>query len=207
MIKQTIENNTIPKFPEPDFVCKMAIQELDDYIANTNSWNLNPQYFRRKSWNVMEKSAYIEYLLRGGKESRTIRLNSPDFWGADTDAPHITLDNSLVCIDGYKRLRAITGFYNNEVPAFGRYYKDMRDILSENITIDIEFYGYILIEDIVDSYLQYNKYHLRHAPHKIQCLTRFMEAQREDTKILLDEIMAQHHAIREGKTIILDNKK
>lgn len=83
---------------------------------------LNSDFQRGHVWTEEQQIAFIEYFLRGGKSGRDIYLNNPD-WGHKNKGDY----HDFVCVDGLQRITAVRRFINNEIPAFGTYYKDFED--------------------------------------------------------------------------------
>jgi uncharacterized protein with ParB-like and HNH nuclease domain len=94
---------------------------------------LNPDFQRGHVWTEKQQIAYIEFLLRRGKSGRVIYFNCP-YWS------HGSRDGWFVCVDGLQRTTAIMRFINNEIPAFGCYYKDFEDkpsFIRDSISVNI----------------------------------------------------------------------
>ncbi len=84
---------------------------------------LEPDFQRAHVWDKKKQSAYVEFVLRGGKSSKELYFNSPAF-GRQDKKP--TLPDTIVLVDGLQRLTAVRGFMNNKVKAFGLYLKDFK---------------------------------------------------------------------------------
>lgn len=81
---------------------------------------LNPDFQRGNVWTEEQQIAFVEFYLRGGKTARVIYFNCP-YWN---DYNNDKYDMDMVCVDGLQRLTALRRFLNNEIKAFGTYYKD-----------------------------------------------------------------------------------
>ena len=89
---------------------------------------LNPNFQRGHVWTEQQQIAYVEFILKGGKPSRTIYFNMPS-WGGVTP---LTQYDDFVCVDGLQRITAVLKFMNNEIKIFGSYYKEFGDHMSSN---------------------------------------------------------------------------
>lgn len=80
---------------------------------------LNPDFQRGHVWTEEQQVAFIEYFLMGG-DIGIIHFNAPHW-------PDVSVNDDYVCVDGLQRITAFQKFYNNEIKAFGMYYKDFDD--------------------------------------------------------------------------------
>jgi hypothetical protein len=120
------------------------------------------KFQRGHVWTESQQIAYIEYVLRGGKE---VWFNYPGWDGPD----HI--DNArMVCVDGLQRITAVNRFNNNEIKAFGRYKSDYYGVLGVNdYTFDIYVNDIIEERDVIEWYLEMNS---GGTPHSAEELDR-----------------------------------
>lgn len=79
---------------------------------------LDPDFQRGHVWTEAQQTAYVEFSLRGGRGAREILFNCPG-WPLTT--------SGMVLVDGLQRVTAVLRFLDNEIPAFGTYYKDYED--------------------------------------------------------------------------------
>lgn len=110
---------------------------------------LNPDFQRGHIWNEKQQIAYIEFLLRGGKSGRILYFNCPD-WSAGGR------EGEFVCVDGLQRTTAILKFLNNEIPAFGVYYKDYEDKLPIDIDVLINVNELQTKKEVLKWYIEMN---------------------------------------------------
>ncbi len=92
-------------------------QTLRD-LADPDGIDLDPDFQRAHVWTVEQQIRYVEFTLRGGRSAKTIMFNKA-FW-----PNHDTSNQPMVLVDGKQRLRAVSRFMNNEIPAFGTLYGD-----------------------------------------------------------------------------------
>ena len=96
-------------------------KEEDDYYK----LQLCLLFQRGHVWSEEQQSAYVEYLLRGGKSATTIYFNFPGWLGNPS-----TEYNDFVCVGGLQRVTALLKFLNNELRVFGKLYKEFEGRLS-----------------------------------------------------------------------------
>lgn len=119
--------NEIPQFTQSgnwqsDFDLENLIRHIDSEVEKYGL-NLNPDFQRGHVWTIEQEKAFIEYFLRGGRTGRDIYFNSPSW---NFSVPEGEYDE-YVCVDGLQRITAIRKFLNNEISAFGTYYRDFED--------------------------------------------------------------------------------
>lgn len=107
---------------------------LEDYVENYKL-DLNPDFQRGHVWTKEQQTAYMEFLLKGGKTSRVIYFNCPYYF----DYTPEKYDMDMVCVDGLQRLTAIRKFLNNELKVFGYYLNEFEDAEIIRRTYDIKF--------------------------------------------------------------------
>lgn len=90
---------------------------------------LNPDFQRGHVWTEEQQIKFIEYFLMGG-DVGVIHFNAP-YW------PNVSDDGTYVCVDGLQRLTAYMRYFNNEIKAFGYYYKEMEGRPSNHIKISV----------------------------------------------------------------------
>lgn len=112
----------IPQFPHSCWRVNVDFK----YVKNTlDRWSergegenliLEPDWQRGHIWTEQQQIAFVEYMLKGGTTGRDIYFNCST-WQGESNTP-------IYCVDGLQRLNAVTRFTNNEIPAFGIFYKD-----------------------------------------------------------------------------------
>jgi uncharacterized protein with ParB-like and HNH nuclease domain len=95
---------------------------IQDYLET--GLELNPDFQRGHVWTEEQQVRYVEYFLRGGTSARIIYFNSPDIYSGKLP---------FVCVDGLQRLTALLRFLNNELKAFGCYYRDFEGRTDANL--------------------------------------------------------------------------
>ena len=125
---------------------------LDGYKQDYNL-ELNPDFQRGNVWTKDQQIAWLEFLFRGGKTSRVVYFNCPD-WALDV-SPDRDIEN-MYCVDGLQRLTAILGFLHNEIPIFGCYFKDFEDRMGHDYYIRININSLQTRKDVIQWYLDMN---------------------------------------------------
>ena len=114
--------NEIPQFPRANYQIHVEWHYLKQQLE---SWDepkcdspliLNPDFQRGHVWSDAQRSSFIEYSLKGGTTGKDIYFNCSS-WNKKFNTP-------VYCIDGLQRLTAVLKFIDNEVPAFGKYFKE-----------------------------------------------------------------------------------
>lgn len=77
---------------------------------------IEPEFQRAHVWSDDQRSRYVEYVLRGGKSSRVLHWNCPDFGVGSKDK---AFNRTITLVDGLQRLTAVRRFLRGEVRAFG----------------------------------------------------------------------------------------
>jgi uncharacterized protein with ParB-like and HNH nuclease domain len=149
----------------------MDIRYVPDWIkAQQKELNLqlNPDFQRGHVWTEEQQIKYIEYLLRGGKSARVIYFNQPGWmhdWKGD-----------FVCVDGLQRITAVIKFMNNEIPAFGYYYKDFED-KPHNIDLLFNVNNLKTRKEVLQWYIEFNSAGTVHTDEEINRVKKLLEAE------------------------------
>lgn len=133
-----------------------------------NGLILNPDFQRGHVWTEAQQVAYVEFILRGGKSAKTVYFNCPNYrTGARPE--------NFVCVDGLQRITAIQRFMNNEITAFGVYYKDYEDKLPLDIDITININELEKREDVLRWYIEMNEGGTPHTRDEIDRVKSLLE--------------------------------
>ena len=100
------------------YFCEYIDREVEEGLV------LNPDFQRGHVWSEEQQTAYIEYLLMGGRSGRTIYLNAKNL-----EAPSLEAQD-YVCVDGLQRITAIQRFYHDQIPAFEHRYSEFEGPLN-----------------------------------------------------------------------------
>lgn len=98
---------------------------LEEFLGNWLEQGLDtdPDFQRAHVWDEQKQIAYVEFVLSGGRSSRVLLFNNPN-WHVQQ-----TKDESFVLVDGKQRLEAVLCFVRNKLPAFGRLLREYSDKL------------------------------------------------------------------------------
>lgn len=129
---------------------------------------MNPDFQRGHVWTEQQQISYIEFLLRGGKSGRVIYFNCPTWSCGGRDC-------EFVCVDGLQRTTAIIRFINNEIPAFGIYYKDFEDKLPMDIDVLINVNELQTKKEILQWYIEMNEGGTPHSQDEIDRVKQMMK--------------------------------
>lgn len=133
---------------------KYFLEWIDENIKESNL-QLNPDFQRGHVWTEEQQTAYIEFRLRGGSSGKIVYFNCPGWMCG--------FDGDFVCVDGLQRITAIKKFMNNEIKAFGTYYKDFEDKFPRNLDMIVNVNNLKTREEVLQWYIEMNE-----AEHHIQ---------------------------------------
>ncbi len=116
----------IPQMPKAYYSVDISWDYLQRWLDqheedNLYTLDLDPEFQREYVWTPEQKVKYVEYILQNGESGKDLYFNHPNW--------RTSFEGRLVLVDGKQRLSAVLGFLNNEVKAFGAYYKDYEDKL------------------------------------------------------------------------------
>lgn len=144
---------------------------LEGYKRDYNL-ELNPDFQRGNVWTREQQIAWLEFLFKGGKTSRVIYFNCPD-WALNI-SPDRDIE-SMCCVDGLQRLTAILGFMHNEIPIFGTYFKDFEDRLGHDYYVRININSLQTRKDVLKWYLDMNSGGTVHSTEEIERVKKLLD--------------------------------
>ena len=109
--------NSIPRFTrsaryQVDIPWSMLEEKLADWADNgLFDLDIDPDFQRGHVWTPQQQSRYVEYVLRGGKSSRELHWNHPN-WTT-------SFKGTMTLVDGKQRLEAVLKFLRDELVVFG----------------------------------------------------------------------------------------
>lgn len=153
----------IPKFTQSgnwqtDMEWEYFIKWIQKLIEE-DDLQLNPDFQRGHVWSESQQIAYIEFRLRGGKTGNVVYFNHPEWMGS--------FIGEFVCVDGLQRITAIQRFLNNEIKAFGTYYKDFEDALPRDIHMTVNINNLKTKEEVLKWYIEMNEGGTPHSEEEI----------------------------------------
>lgn len=166
--------NDIEQFPHSHY--RVSV-DLDDVEAVLNRYDrpdmgspliLNPEWQRGHVWSQEQKTAFIEYFLKGGTTGREIYFNCSS-WGTDYNTP-------TYCVDGLQRLTAAMEFVKNEFKAFGHYYGEFDG--SPRMIRNSFSFNVLCVRnkrDLLKVYIDFNSGGTPHNPSEIERIKKMLE--------------------------------
>jgi hypothetical protein len=139
--------------------------------------DIDPEFQRGHVWDEAKQIAYVEFVLRGGRSSRTILFNNPNW--------HITQvpdeDEHFVLVDGKQRLEAVRRFVGNQLPAFGRLLMEYADELPPMCGPDFVFSMNTLRTkaEVLEWYLQLNSGGVVHTEAELKRVRKLLECEQK----------------------------
>ena len=112
----------ISQMTQAKYSCSIFWEDLQHWIdrqADGIPTDLDPPYQRGYVWTEEQKTAYLEYILKGGISGKDIFWNCPG-WMNSFKGP-------MELVDGKQRVSAVLDFLNNKVKVFGQYYNEFGD--------------------------------------------------------------------------------
>ncbi len=158
--------------------CDFTFPELVKYIENEiaeQGLQMEPDFQRGHVWTEEQQIAFIEFFLRGGKTGRVIYLNNPS-WNFTNKKDY----NDYVCVDGLQRYTAIKRFINNEIPAFGTYYKNYEDSIRATKTMRLNVNDLQSRKEVLQWYIEFNAGGTPHSESEINRVKALLEEEIEN---------------------------
>lgn len=143
-----------------------SIKGWIDEHANDLGLQINPDFQRGHVWTEEQQINFIEYLLKGGTSARVIYFNHPNWMGS--------WKGEFVCVDGLQRLTAVLKFINNELHAFGCYYKDFED-RPRNIDLLFNVNNLKTRKEVLQWYIEFNSGGTVHTEDEIDRVRKLLE--------------------------------
>ena len=153
----------IPRFIEGNDVVDIPLfgiqRQLDEY-QKYYGLDMEPDFQRAHIWTEDQQVAFVEHVLRGGRNT-VIRWNCTGWFRNAKDAGPVQL------VDGKQRLGAVLAFMSNLVPAFGTKYEDYTGRLE--ITTGLKFMTNSLRTraEVLQWYLEINRGNVAHTPEEL----------------------------------------
>lgn len=153
---------------EVTYEFKSFIHHIQDEIKE--GLVLNPDFQRGHVWTEGQQVAFIEYYLMGGNTG-VIYLNAPHW-------PDVSPDDTYVCVDGLQRITTFMRFYNNEIKAFGHYYKEFEGRLGLSHSIALNVNNLKTRKEVLQWYLEMNGGGTPHTKEELDRVKRLLEQEK-----------------------------
>lgn len=134
--------------------------------------DLNPDFQRGHVWTQEQQTAYVEFILKGGKTAKIIYFNSPVF-GRYEDTKE--LDSTILCVDGLQRLTAVRKFLSNKIKVFGHYFKEYEDRPSMMLGLKFNVNTLSTRKEVLEWYLQFNSGGTVHSQEELDRVRLLLE--------------------------------
>lgn len=127
----------IPQIGVARYRVDMPISQVEEWISRQCQpslgfdYDLSPDYQRDHVWTKAQASAYVEWILRGGRSGREIYWNHPNWMRG--------FRGTLELVDGKQRIKAVMDFFNNKIKAFGMKFKEFEGGSSGMWTVCLSF--------------------------------------------------------------------
>lgn len=100
----------IPQFTRmPNYQVNVPWDYVETWLGRRDTL-VDPDFQRLHVWTEKQQVAYVEYILRGGRNGRDLYFNQADWMNA-FKAP-------MYLVDGKQRINAVLRFLHNELPIF-----------------------------------------------------------------------------------------
>jgi len=164
----------IKKFiPDGNYNVNVSWSFLDNFLTEWKSQGLDmdPDFQRGHVWSEEKQVAYVEFILQGGRSSRTILFNNPN-WNVT-----VKPDDDFVLVDGKQRLEAVRRFLHDEIPAFWHMRSEYVDKLPAMCGPDFVFHVNTLQtrEEVLLWYLQLNSGGVVHTEEELNKVRGLLE--------------------------------
>ena len=155
---------------QADFDFESCIKYIDECIEE-DGLELNPDFQRGHVWTEEQQIAWLEFFLRGGRTSRVIYFNKPDWFGSVPEGSY----NDFVCVDGLQRLTAIRRFVNNEIKVFGSYFNEYTDTPRFTMSIKLNVNDLKTKKEVLQWYIDMNTGGTPHTKDEIDRVRKLIE--------------------------------
>jgi uncharacterized protein with ParB-like and HNH nuclease domain len=179
----------IPQFYNPDSSgCTFAWGMIEETIANAQEYglDLNPDFQREHVWDDARRTAFIEHALQDGPSGKHIYFNRGPWVKYKNPSrlyPHAEGYSNYVLVDGLQRITAVRKFLNNEIPAYGYYYREYEDGLHSYRHAFIAHYGELKSRaDILKWYIQMNSTGVAHTQEELDRVRILLEQEQQNAK-------------------------
>lgn len=112
----------IPQFTRTgNYQINVAWCYIEQTLTSFAPLDMDPDFQRGHVWTQAKQSAFVEFILRGGKSSRVIYFNAPGWNGRG-------IAGTTQLVDGKQRLEAVRKFMANELQIFRNcHFRDFTD--------------------------------------------------------------------------------
>ena len=168
----------IPMFPHASYSVTISWRYLEAFLVSAigeDGLDINPDFQRGHVWTQSQQTAYVEYVLRGGRSGKDIWCNCPNWSSASGNGPY-------VLVDGLQRLTAVRTFLRDGLPVFGHTLSEYSD-RPDRIHCAFQWHVTELNTraEVLNFYLDFNAGGTPHAAEEIARVRRMLEAETKGT--------------------------
>lgn len=133
---------------------------------------LNPDFQRGHVWSEEQQISYVEYLLTNPDLDKSMQIifNCPGWMSS-------CWKKEMVCVDGLQRITACLRFLNNEIPAYGTFYRDYSGFIRTHLKFIIG--AFHKKSDVLKWYLELNGLGTPHTKEELDRVKIMLEKQLE----------------------------
>lgn len=166
-----IKFNNIPKFTSPGYYkCNVPLVHVQrtiyDKFVGEYGAILNSEFQRGHVWTEAQQVRFIEFLLAEGYSGKDIYFNAPSWRRGITE--------NMYLVDGLQRLTAAKRFLDNEIKAYGHYFKEY-DMIPYNIDFIINVNELKSYREVLIWYVQLNKGGTVHSLEEIERVEKLIK--------------------------------
>lgn len=162
----------IEKFPHASYAVDVPFRSVVDWVReNENDLGLemNPDFQRGHVWTEEQQIAYVEYIIRGGRDGRDIYFNHPGWQSS--------YKGEMVCMDGLQRVTAVIRFTNDEIRAFGALASEFDVLPAMSVTLRFNVFRLATRKEVLKWYIQFNSAGVIHSDEELNRVRDLMEAE------------------------------
>jgi hypothetical protein len=146
---------------------------LESWIENHSKdvqTELEPDFQRAHVWTGEKRIKYVENQLRGGRSGKEIYWNCPGWMRMSK------IHGPLQLVDGLQRITAVRKFINNEITAFGYFFKEYEDKLGlSDCNFSFNINDLTKRKDILQWYIDLNDGGVVHTSEEIGKVKKMLE--------------------------------
>ena len=166
--REGFHNSTIPLRHIPSTL---------DNLDRTYTLDIDPDFQRIHVWNTGQQSAFIEHILRGGRNT-TIRWNCPGWMSTNPKEAK----GPVILVDGKQRLTAVLDFMDDRIPAFSRRLSQWADgIPAFNCNLNFMVNDLATKAEVLQWYLDINQGNVAHTPEELAEVDALLQQEQSRT--------------------------
>ena len=162
----------IPTFLEGSYRIDVELDRIEPTLEMYEDWyglDLDPDYQRGHVWSEAQQIAFVEHVLRGGRNT-IIRWNRHGWRGGTVRMPGSiapAAHGPMQIVDGKQRLTAIRQFLANDLPAFGTLVADFDGAPPPMCGLQFIVNGLVTRTEVLQWYLELNEGNVAHTPEEL----------------------------------------